>query len=108
MDRTALFDIGFGIITIVNLPRTQNNDAIIYIKTHHKEIYNKLYPNPRFPSYMPGVTGIKFILGKYDHGTDIRLQAIKRGEKLKIKLMFLAHFLQLVAWGVNILIIKLQ
>src|SRR5208337_3841353 len=100
---TALFDIGFVIITIINLPRIKTNDAIIYIKHHHNKLYNELYPNPRFPSYTPCIAGIKFILGKYDGGTDIRLQVIKRGERLKIKLMFLAHFLVLVAWGVNIL-----
>jgi hypothetical protein len=105
---TLLFDIGFGIITIMNLPRIKNNDSRLYISIYHKKIYNNLYPNPRFPSYTPPIAGIKFILGKYDDGTDIRLNTITRGERLKLKLICLAHLLVLIAWGANILIIKLQ
>ncbi len=55
-----------------------------------------------------GIAYTRFVLGKYDDGSDKRLQAIKNDEKTKIKLIIWAHLLPFVVWGVNILIIKFK
>jgi hypothetical protein len=76
-----------------------------YIKSNHPVAWKKLHPWGD-TSYC-GFTYFRFIKGKYDDGTDERLNRIKFKRKVNSNLMFWPFLLTLVIWISNLLLIAM-
>ena len=93
----CIFLIIYGIYDWINLDK--NADAQ-YIKNNYQKIWNNLHPWGDY-SYN-SLASIQFLRGKYDDGSDEKLNKIKFSHKINFKLILWTFFLVPIIWFINI------
>ncbi len=97
--------IWFFIIThtICYWIRQKIDEDSMYIKENYPSIWKKLHPVGDFSR--DSFAGIQFLRGKYDDGTDEKLNQIKFSQIQNTKLILGTFFMVPVIWFCNILVV---
>lgn len=92
-----------GVFMIYGVYWWSNYDNYIetqYLKEKYPEIWKKLHPWGDWS--VNGFAGLFFIFGRYDDGSDDKLNQIKLNQKANAKLLCWIFFLVPVSWVLNL------
>jgi uncharacterized membrane protein YbhN (UPF0104 family) len=95
-----------AILSVINFRNFRKDGASQYLEKQMPDLWKRLHPWGNYSHN--GFAYISFLRGKYDNGSDQKLNIIKRNEKENVLFLLWVLLLTPLSWGVNVSIIFLK
>ena len=92
--------------SVLNFRDFRKDEASQYIEKQMPDLWKRLHPWGKYSHN--GFAYISFLSGKYDDGSDQKLNIIKKDEKENVLFLLWVLLLTPVSWGINVSVILIK